>query len=420
MAKKQNLRVEAIRFAQNGKEIYAFTITPALFAHLPTGFIIDKFEIKNHGRTSTGSQREQIGSKIEDIANYVSNEANIIQTSVSLNCRPDSPDIKFIPMANSLVFGHLEFPSTAIIHVYDGGHRILGLEEAYKANEEMNFPLLGTLVKMTELEEKRQFLISNNEAKPIESGLLQELKLDLYKNGTEAQKRLPKSMKKNMNWLPEANEISRTLNESNSGKFNGNVFYHKMLYAGVAAGGETKNKIPNAEKWIKLNKFNEYIESVVRNKHGLLPDSPQDKAVLLCNLFKALSNLAPEAFGIHAADYFLATSHIGIEPLCQSINSFLIYGYHGSTHQFSSIDDMVDAIPDNDKKKIITVQKFEDILKECKMAPSPRKIYTSAFWKRKDGTAGNYHGKSNIKLLVGFVEQSLNIALPKPARGKSA
>jgi DGQHR domain-containing protein len=413
MAKQKVMRVPAQRFMQHGRPIYTIAMTGHLLAFLENKPQIRRYNPGKAGKEPHGYQRVQdTDDKVEQIAKYVGDPSNSLVDPVNLNMPIETGELVFEPISQSHPsLGYILLPSDAALNIYDGGHRTLGYMRAHELVGPIDFDLPATLTNASESAECEQFALKNVTQDKIQSDLLLDLKVMLNGSLTkvDGQKRyMPKKMTSGMSWLPEAREIARLLNESHTGAFQGNPWHKRMRYA-----NDVGQKVPNLDHWFKLGKFAQYLVTVATNSYSLLPESIPDRAVVICNMWKAIQTLVPDAFTKNALKYRLTTGHVAIEPLHRLLSSFMLYYLHGGDlKDYETFQDATDAIAP-DANKIPSPEEFVEILKKCRVrdAMSTSKgnpLFTEKHWKL-EGPSRHYHGKGNVSILVGEVNKSLGI-----------
>jgi DGQHR domain-containing protein len=410
--KQKTMQVVAIRFVQNGIPYYSIVLTPLVLSFLQKRPQIVLYGAGKSGDEMTGYQRVQNGKKVESIAKYVGDPHSALVDPINLNFPRESGELVFKPISSNFPsVGFIELPDTTELNAYDGGHRMLGTFAAWERSNDIDFDLPATLANVPAKKEKLLFSLKNMTSDRIRSDLAVDLRVSLNgslneENGDKIY--LPPQLTKNMTWLPDAREIARLLNESRTGRFAGNPWYKKMRYA-----NEKSERIPNSKQWFTIGKFTEYLQPVARRSNSLLPESVEDRAVLVCNMWKALEKLVPDAFGANATDYRLATGHVSIEPLFRLVNSFMLYHLcKGDFGEYSTFEEAVDAV--GESKTIPSVEEFIDILKKCRVRPAgvaegkSNPLFTQKHWAM-NGPSRHYHGKGNVSILVGEVNESLKI-----------
>lgn len=412
MSKMKTIRVPALKFVQHGVAFYQISLTPTLLQFVKNKPQIKEYKSGKNGKDPEGYQRPSKDAKVEEIAKYIADAQNHLIDPININMPIESDELVFTPInTNNISVGFLTISEDALLNIYDGGHRYTGARKAWELQSDMDFDLPATLSNRPAKEEILLFAIKNISADKIETDLLIDLKIML--NGTlkqynnEERRFLPKKLIKDATWIGDAREICRLLNESKSGKFADNPWYRKMRYANVR--GE---KMPSQTQWFKIGKMAEYIRPVAINSYRLLPDSIENRAVLICNLWKALEKLVPNAF-LKPTEYRLCTGHVSIEPLYRVVNTFMLYHLcKGNFSKFETFEQAAESVAGSNT--IPTVDEFAQILKKCRVTPvsgrTAVELFTDSHWKN-DGQCRHYHGKGNVSILVNEINISLGIPL---------
>jgi DGQHR domain-containing protein len=410
MSKTKSMRIPAIKFIQHGVAFYQIVITPALLNFLKTKPQIKEYSTGKNGKEQVGYQRPSKESKVEEIGKYIADAKNHLIDPINLNIPQESSKIVFIEHSGSLTLGFVIISEDAILNVYDGGHRYRGAVRAWDLQSDMDFELPATLANRSEQEEILLFAIKNISADKIQSDLLIDLKIllngTLKQHGNEERRFLPKNLMKDANWIGDAREIARLLNESKTGQFADNPWYRKMRYPNISG-----SKMPNQDEWFKVGKMAEYLRYVANNSYNLMPEPLNQRALVVCNMWKALQQLVPKAF-TNASEYRLCTGHVSIEPIHRVLNSFMLYFLcDGSFSKFETFEQAAESVANSNK--VPTVAEFVRILKECKVTPIsgkgvPAPLFTEIHWAN-NGPSRHYHGKGNVSVLVNEINTSLGI-----------
>lgn len=152
--------------------------------------LTDVFEIpRRDSRKKTGYQRDPSGSRVNRLAEDLTQKRVDLPTAILLNCRNFQPKKHLSEKDGYHFFDSGDEP----LHVVDGQHRVLALEKLVESDPERwsdyEIPFV-CMLGATEYQEMRQFYVVNSTAKSVRT----DLAFDLLKQQADSDSGLMESL----------------------------------------------------------------------------------------------------------------------------------------------------------------------------------------------------------------------------------
>jgi DGQHR domain-containing protein len=286
---KQDLKVPALRFVQNGRVFYLATISARdlLKASRPPVWR------PGQPMDEEGYQREIEDSRCRRVARYLQRKDAVLPLSILVNVRPKTGNgagLQFKSDDNG-ISGTLVIPAGTILWLVDGQHRLGGFNalRLYFGVDKEDFVLPVTLAEgFSSYEEMMQFYTVNSTHKGVRTDLVRRLMVQMARKPEEFDRmRFDRTL-----WEPRATIIADIL-----GKRPDSPWYGRI-------------KTPNAPKTdktvVRENTFTNTLKYIF-NDAFTRRRSEEQIADLLDRYWKAIRDLMPDAFD-KPQDYVLHKS----------------------------------------------------------------------------------------------------------------
>jgi hypothetical protein len=312
MSRRKNPLVSllATEYKQGGNSLYTISIDRRLWTYYKSGDV--KFDMTLFDADKgEGFQRLVIPGKIHEISEYI--EMNGIL--------PGGPKVSF---SEEPVFvrnkeypeqGRLHFFDPLTIYFIDGQHNVGGWLDAMHGNDDLQYAIPAVGGYWDKLMRKVVFTVSNSNQTPIPKNLLIEQKVTIHREAGSLGVDVPLPPKCRSGVVQESAmmTILDLLNNRKDGQFKDNVWVGRIAPANTPAhhminkGGRfyfNRGNMVSKYKCIAGPKYKD-----------VFPEDLANKALCLNNLWVALSQLIPEAFGKTAKDYRLVWEYFSHQIL---------------------------------------------------------------------------------------------------------
>jgi hypothetical protein len=333
------------------------------------------------GDSMAGFQRQEIPDKIDSITEY-SLKGGVILSRICMNLvtKGKKGQVEWHPGKENPHQGFISCNGEYEFKNFDGQHTIKGLFAALRASDELNvcLPAMVT-INWPDYKCLHQFLGMNSAADRVSRDLLIEGNIALGKLMAKEDAELPACGK--INYSPRMTQmfsIINILNTRRDGPFAGNVWVGKIAPCNIRGDGRKRTLRPTQYWFRRASMCESYACLVSSHNECIMPVAPADKALVLCNLWKALSGLVPAAFKDEAQEYNLV-----YEYFIHKVLGTLLPAILHKLHKDGTLT----------PKQVPTVESFSNLLKECgKGQPEGKaRTFTNEFWK-KGGENENSHG----------------------------
>jgi len=281
----------AFQLQQNGKVFY---LTYMNAEQLVDNTESDLFDAKK----KSGYQRRINPAHAKEFNKFMSHPESVSPTAIILSYRGTKPI--FTPRDGANNYGILTLSKEKLWQV-DGQHRIKGLTELVNAargmppipiKENMLFPVIiicpalwgAKDIEDIKFQEAFQFYVINKTHKGVDAALTDEFQAKIKEKlgglGGVAKEPLPQAMIRNIDWVPNAIDITDELNNSSS------VWANKILLA---------NEQPHAGTFVNQKAFTDSLNALL--KSDLFRSIPKEGMIkILDNYWMAIREICPEAY----------------------------------------------------------------------------------------------------------------------------
>jgi len=286
-----NAEFPAFQLQQNGKVFY---LTYMNAEQLVDNTESDLFDAKK----KSGYQRRINPAHAKEFNKFMSHPESVSPTAIILSYRGTKPI--FTPRDGANNYGILTLSKEKLWQV-DGQHRIKGLTELVNAargmppipiKENMLFPVIiicpalwgAKDIEDIKFQEAFQFYVINKTHKGVDAALTDEFQAKIKEKlgglDSVAKGPLPQALIRDVDWVPNAIDITDELNSSSS------VWANKILLA---------NEQPHAGTLVNQKAFTDSLNPLL--KSDLFRSIPKEDMIkILDNYWKAIREICPEAY----------------------------------------------------------------------------------------------------------------------------
>lgn len=275
------MELNAFEIIQNGKKMYlAFITAKDLITRVNTKVDIYSSENKD------GYQREPTKSRVKQVAQFLLSEKGVFPLSVLLSVRGN---LTFRSKESN--YGKIKFEDSETLWQVDGQHRIAGLIEAVNLRPELeNFEMPVIIIQPNlwvkgvqnpQFLEAYQFYVINKTQKGVRSDLAEQFLARLIKEEKNIENilKLPSILTKGIDWVPDAIEIAKELNNKSE------VWKDKIRFPNE----------PKAQTTISQKSFTDSLKPIL-NHDSFKQYEIHELVEFLNRYWSAIRELIPEVF----------------------------------------------------------------------------------------------------------------------------
>lgn len=274
------MKLPAFEISQNGRKFYVTYMSAEELAD-------EKIQVdvwrRNH---PDGYQREHLDYRSNSFTRFITDAKGVSPTAILFSVREE--DVRFKPVDSSSSFGTLNIPEDSSLWLVDGQHRLFGIRNAVDKGLQ-NFQVPVVIMAPSQwnddsvdpvYEEASQFLTINRTQKGVKPDLAERFLGKLLKTESALRLRsLPTEVRRGIEWIPKAKEISDLLNE-NCPVWKGRV------------------RLPNEPRdgtLVSEKAMTDSVGPILKNEDFKLYNG-QELAIMLTNYWVAISETCPKAF----------------------------------------------------------------------------------------------------------------------------